>query len=530
MKALSLRIDKSELLRRLPSITERIKLERQKIIETRKAIPDLKSFANTYFKHYIESPFGIIQDHLIEAVERLTDRKNRSYPIRQSIAAPRGFAKSSIVTLMGVLWLVLRKDHHFVVILSSSKTTAMGFLQSIIDEIEQNDLLIETFPELLPAIDFKSQTVAWRDSEIVFKNGVRIMALGWLNSVRGLRKKSARPDLIIADDPDEDKDVNSENRMNRKYKWFDRAILNLGGKKPVDVFVCYTTINEICVGEHIFTNYLKYADWIRHKYRAIEIDETGQEISTWQDAYPIERLKQMREEDPLGFATERQNEPLPEIDQPFKGQITTYNYTGTIPTGTKTLAIDLSLGKTEDSDYSAIIGTVCSVEGKYLEIYSSIERRPPIKIMNDIIYALQVIKYDIVGIETTGNQEHFLESFKVFLADWNGKNQTSKIVCPVIGISNTGDKIKRIKSVLQVLVSSKWLLLRQDSELLIKQLNNFPHDKKDGPDALEMSVSLHTVVSGSKIVVPRIGVATTMTAEGIHSQRLNRLNRLNRGF
>ena len=83
---------------------------------------------------------------------------------------------------MGVIWLILNKEHFFIIILSSTKNTAQGFLQAIIDETEQNEKLLDDYPELMPAKDFKNQTVAWRDSEIVFANGVRIMALGWLNS------------------------------------------------------------------------------------------------------------------------------------------------------------------------------------------------------------------------------------------------------------------------------------------------------------------------------------------------------------
>ena len=111
-------------------------IEEEETKDTKRELPPLKEFIQTYFSHYITAPFGEIQDRLIEAVETLQGRETRDKAIRQSIAAPRGFAKSSVVTLFGVLWLVLKKEHRFVVILSSIKGTAENFLQAIIDEVE----------------------------------------------------------------------------------------------------------------------------------------------------------------------------------------------------------------------------------------------------------------------------------------------------------------------------------------------------------------------------------------------------------
>ena len=475
-------------------------IEEEETKDTKRELPPLKEFIQTYFSHYITAPFGEIQDRLIEAVETLQGRETRDKAIRQSIAAPRGFAKSSVVTLFGVLWLVLKKEHRFVVILSSIKGTAENFLQAIIDEVEQNEKLIEDFPELNPAKDFKGQTVAWRDSEIVFSSGVRIMAMGFMNSVRGLRKKNARPDLIIADDPDEEKDVLSESTMSKKYRWFERAVLRLGGKLPVDVFVCYTTIAHNCLGEYIYTDKLKYGDWIKHKYRAIEL-RNGEEVSTWPEAYTIEDLQKEREEDPLGFATEKQNEPLAEVNQVFKGIVQTWTFNRSMVLGSLTLAVDPSLGKTETSDYSAIVGTACTPEGKFLEIYNSIERRPPDKIVSDLIQALKLFKWDILGIEQTGNQEHFIILFKEMLKKHNIDNPEEKIIIPIEGINSTSEKIKRVTSSIQPLVKSGLLLLRDDSAMLYDQLDNFPYKKKDGPDALEMSVGLHRLVGKGKINV-----------------------------
>ncbi|MCB1161034.1 MAG: hypothetical protein KDK45_26275, partial [Leptospiraceae bacterium] len=164
-------------------------------------------------------------------------------------------------------------------------------------------------------------------------------------------------------------------------------------------------------------------------------------------------------------------------------------------------------------------------EGKYLEIYNSIERRPPDKIVSDIIEALKVFKWDILGIEQTGNQEHFIVLFKEMLKKYNTENQEGKIIIPIEGINSTSEKIKRITS-MQTLVKTGLLLLRDDSSLLYDQLDNFPYKKKDGPDALEMSVGLHRLVGKGKVVVSNSSKARPIdNAEAVQRKIHDRIMR-----
>lgn len=524
----------SEIVEILQEVEIRAKgIKNSKEQKIKKPLADFKTFILTYFEHYITADFGDCQDQLINDISTFRNRNNRK-PIRKTRAMPRGFGKSSIVTLFGILWLVLNGEHKFVIILSSNKNTASGFLQIIIDEIEQNDKLINDYPGLLPAMDFKKQTVAWRDSEIVFANNTRIMALGWLNSVRGLRKKNHRPDLIICDDPDEEKDVNSETRMDRKYRWFDRAVLRLGGILGVDVFVNYTTISENCVGEYIFKNNQKYSEWDRKKYKAIETDKHGNEYSTWEEGAPLKELLAEREADPLGFATEKQNEPLPEANQKFKGRIQVYNFATLLYKNwigwTLALGVDLSLGKNEKSDYSAILGLGMSPEARFFQIYEDIQRRSPDQIERDIIAALLCgFPWNVLGIESSGSQEYFIglndkSGFRKTIAEFNRNNPARKIIVPILPINSSGDKVKRIEGRLQPKVASGELMIRNDSILLFKQLNEFPHGFKDGPDALD--IAYQSIIEGNNVKTTMGSVKASShvkTAKDILRQRAEKL-------
>ncbi len=173
--------------------------------------------------------------------------------------------------------------------------------------------------------------------------------------------------------------------------------------------------------------------------------------------------------------------------------------------------MDLSLGKTQRSDFSAIVGVGLSPQGKFYELYSDIARRPPDQIQIDLVRALRAFPWTVAGVETSGGQEYFLDAFKRHLEDWNelcvnpnngqGLTPSDRIIVPMVGIPNNGDKIKRIEGALQTIIATGLMLLRSDSHILFEQLNEFPYKKLDGPDALEMAHRLIAERMGNMISI-----------------------------
>jgi hypothetical protein len=464
------------------------------------SLSDFRVFLAMYFGHYFKTKFGIQQNGLIEDIQKFIGKEAQTGlrdPIKMSRAMSRGFGKSTILSLCGVLWLILRGDWKFVVMVSASLSQAKGFLQKIVDECEDNELLLKDFPELQPAKDQKSQSVAWNDLDIVFSGGARIIAKGFLNAIRGARYKQYRPDALIIDDPDEEKDVESESRMQKKYRWLDRAALRLGSQWGIDVIMAYTTIHPRCVGEMVHNDRVKYWDWDVKKFSAIGINEQGEEYSTWAEGVSLETLQREREIDPISFARERQNVILAEVDQKFKGLLQHYNFpqlTQRYPKGWEgwrlCLGVDLSLGKSEQSDLSAIVGIGQPPdEGTIYVLYASIARRTPDKIETDLLSALQALPWNICGIDASGNQEYFLHNMRRVIGDFN-KTAPKKITIPLKEMDNPGDKIGRVTSNLQPRVAAGIIKFRDDERMLSDQLNEYPHGYKDGPDALEYAVRL----------------------------------------
>ena len=139
----------------------------ERIKRRAKALNDFQVFLDAYFPHYFSIPSGPQQVMLVNLIQSLKDRKKRK-ALKFSRAIPRGFGKSTIISLCGVLWLMLRGDWKFVLLISATRNHAEGFLRKISDEVEGNELLFSDFPELNPAKDTNNTTVAWNDRHLVF--------------------------------------------------------------------------------------------------------------------------------------------------------------------------------------------------------------------------------------------------------------------------------------------------------------------------------------------------------------------------
>ena len=66
--------------------------------------------------------------------------------VRLAIAAPRGEAKSTFVSLFFVLWAVLTGRKHYILIIADALEQAASLLGAVKDELEFNEALKRDFP------------------------------------------------------------------------------------------------------------------------------------------------------------------------------------------------------------------------------------------------------------------------------------------------------------------------------------------------------------------------------------------------
>ena len=145
-----------------------------------------------------------------------------------AIAAPRGHAKSTAVTLGYGLATLLFRQRKFMLLVSDTESQASLFLGTFKQELQDNQELIELFDIKK---DDKGLVKFIKDSEtdiIVECNDghrFRIIAKGAEQKLRGLIWNGSRPDIIMCDDMENDELVMNKERREKMQRWFKGALL-----------------------------------------------------------------------------------------------------------------------------------------------------------------------------------------------------------------------------------------------------------------------------------------------------------------
>lgn len=146
-----------------------------------------------------------------------------------AIAAPRGHAKSTAITLSYTLAKVVFRESSFVIIVSDTEAQSILFLADIKKELIENENIYNVFG--VAGFDKDSET----DVIVRFKDGhiARLMAKGSEQKMRGLKWDNKRPDLIICDDIENDELVMNKERREKFQRWFSSALLPIRSDKGI---------------------------------------------------------------------------------------------------------------------------------------------------------------------------------------------------------------------------------------------------------------------------------------------------------
>ena len=487
-----------------------------------RAAADPSFFGACYLSHYCTRaapPFhreldALWRRRVMKGLNPMTDaprilaEKGR----RSAVAAPRGHAKSTVMSLKNVLHAALYGYKKYILLISDTQTQAAGFLDAVKYELESN-------PRLLA--DFGSQSAKpWKTDSILLQNGCRIDAVGAGQKLRGRRNYERRPDLIVCDDIENDEEVRTAEQRRKTADWFWKAVCKAG-----DSYTDLLVIGTILHHESLLAELMKNPGFYSLKFRAVLRDAPSPLWQTWQGIFTdlsnpdreeaaeaffaAHRAAMLRgskvlwpqklsyydlmvmrlTEGEAAFQSELQNQPINPADCLFQpGWFRYYDPAQldfTHPRFRFYGYCDPSLGRTADSDYSAVITLAVDADSGLAYVWDAdIVRRPPDQIIADILETTRRLYretgrgYTLFAAET--NQ------FQWFLKEQLARESArAGLYLPVTGVRSTEDKVLRVGS-LQPDVKNGYLLFRRDQTLLLEQLAQFPlaaHD--DGPDALE---------------------------------------------
>jgi predicted phage terminase large subunit-like protein len=138
-----------------------------------------------------------------------------------AVAAPRGHAKSTAVSLSYVLAAALFRNRTFILMISDTEGQAKEFLGDIKKELQSNETLIELFGVKKFIKDTETDIIVQMEDGYKF----RIIAKGSEQKVRGMKWNHLRPDLIVCDDIENDEIVMNQDRREKFRNWVLKALL-----------------------------------------------------------------------------------------------------------------------------------------------------------------------------------------------------------------------------------------------------------------------------------------------------------------
>ncbi len=498
-----------------------------------------QKFAQCYLGHHFKHAPSAMHTEIFSLLQNMITKRSQ----RIAIAAPRGHAKSTIVSETFVLWCICYKLENYILLISQTLDQAAAYLSHIKHELETNPLLKQDFPEvcgnLAPDCELRSLPgVRWRKEEIIAPNGVKVTALGAGKNIRGRKHNQYRPGLIILDDMESEEEVRSPDQRKFKLDWFNKAVLKCGYPQTNVVVVGTILHYDSLLAKLINPTAGGIPGWTARKYQAIvnwsprnDLWEQWENIFCRKEEYQgasgdeaalaffrgheqemlegtkvlwsehesyYELLRSRIGDGRASFNSEKQNDPVNPEDCCFQESDIQY-WTDQFTTTEALLtalgpnvrifgACDPSMGKQDrNNDDSAIVTLARAENGILYVLGADIGRRKPDRTMEDIIQYHAVHHYQSFGME--------VNQFQEFMADeLRARSARVGVYVPVVDIRNSADKRGRIES-LQPLVKSGYLKFRRQDVQLIEQMRQFPHGAHDdGLDALQMAVEASKTV------------------------------------
>lgn len=498
-----------ELRRQIDANLDGWDVSPQAVAERRRLVCDPVSgfevWDRNYFPHYGQAEPSALHLYLYERLPRIVASRSGQ---RDVIAAPRGEAKSTKISMSFVLWCIVTGRLWYPIIVMDAFEQAAEMLEAIKAELEANPRVRSDFPEAC------GPGKVWRAGVIVTANGRKVEAFGSAKKIRGRRHGAHRPDLAILDDIENDENVTTPAQRDKLQKFVTAGVLNLG---PPDDSMHAILVGTVLHYDSVLARFLKNPLWNRKVFKAVmrwpermdlweqfealllnaETPQKGEAAAmalyaqhraemdrgaqvSWPAVRPLVKLMMRRaREGHAAFDSEQQNDPVAGDEAPFANSIRFW--VSRLAEWVFYGACDPSLGKAGASrDPSAIgVGGFNRETGVLDVVEAQIRKRTPDRIISDVIEMQREYGCVVWGFESVQFQE-FLRTELVRRSAQLGVPVPARALIPI------ADKLLRIES-LQPHMHNGLIRLHSSQTTLIEQFRHFPKaDHDDGPDMVQM--------------------------------------------
>jgi predicted phage terminase large subunit-like protein len=217
-----------------------------------------------------------------EMLKDIEARDQNGHPLNDKCAfkCPRKHGKTTLLSLGHPLYKIAFRKTRFMLIVADTYDQACLNLENIKDVIEYDERWKYFFGEL------KSPT-KWNEGEIELTSGIKIMAKGTGQRIRGLKWGPFRPDMIVVDDFESEHNTDTKEQRAKVRRWIMGAML----PSVADVFqviMSGTIVHDKAFLAQIDSN----PHWRTRHYAILKQDGTP----LWPRKFPMAKIKSLEAE------------------------------------------------------------------------------------------------------------------------------------------------------------------------------------------------------------------------------------------
>lgn len=452
---------------------------------------------------------------------------DRTKRIAQSM--PRGHAKSLFLSNIFPIHQIVFLLRRFILIVSETESMSRKFVEFINEALKHNEKLREDFGELLSTGE-KGGRKNFKDNIEAFEtfNGVYVQSASIGKQLRGARYKQFRPDLVICDDLESAKNTNTPELRQKNLDFFNKTLIPIGTPENTAFIYMGTMVHRRGLLPHIL---FERSDFKSKNYSAI-VKEPNNSIDLWDEfvsiysnqentnrmddalafyaankdamdsdvetlwnaRFPYHKL--MMEKVNIGnkaFASEFLNKPVDDEDAIFKESMflffddkDLYDVHGR-PMNLEVYGFwDIAIGKTQKSDYNAIITLGKDRRTGILYVLDAWAKKCAMHEAKEIVLQkMGIFQHHTFGVETIQAQ---YEMYRQLQQDATKRGLYHTRIKPV---NPRGKKEVRIGQ-LEPLFENGSLRIKKSQRLLLQQLIEFQNgaEHDDMPDALASAVDI----------------------------------------
>lgn len=511
---------------------------------------DLQRFAREYFPEVCRLPFSRMHEYLFaRRMEKTRQRLGCRSGEIDVVIAPRGAAKSSLISLVFPLHAMLYGEEQYIVLISATLRQATQRLANIRAVLASSPRLQSVFADRLGKPG--NLRISTRAIEI---GTARIEAFSAGTELRGVSHGAWRPTWIILDDVERSDRTLVSRHREVLYDWFLEVIENLGnGYTHIDLIgtllhpealpMRLTTrpdvrgqsfasilceANDQALWEQWRKRYHRLEDpeRVRNARRFFQIHQSqmlaGAEV-LWPEKESYYQLQIMREtRGRAAFDKEKQNAPWSEGRSIFQvsalrrftldgDSLLREAAPGSADEATPRVALgslrvfgflDPAMGN-PGGDFAAIAVVGVDPDGYYYVLEMWLERLVPSRQIAKVFDLFARWRFISFGFEANAFQRLMSEPFEQERQRRRKRGEPWQL--PLVEQRHRQKKYDRIMA-LEPLCSNGWLLVNEEiGAEFCRQLEDFPngaHD--DGPDALAAAIALARRGSGTTSTPERI--------------------------